>query len=236
MKTLILAITLALAFSSCAILKQSPETSGFDWDLIGEILNEAIDSDQMTREEQIDLLKRARGATDNPRIIARIDREIERLERKADPKPPEDPRDPEDPPADIPPGTVWIHRNVSSWDITTTLDARVEGGAIHLRYDKTNAWPVLDMRAQDGGPLVGNVWAFVQHNGVWHAVAWDWMRQGQQSKGKSLLRGAGGHMPAPLQNYVPRSGETLGLMVSSGGRSAEAKTRERSQVVFIVWP
>ncbi len=151
------------------------------------------------------------------------------------PEIPERPK-PEQPANEFPDGTRWLHADVSGWPVTATLNASVDARTIHLRYDKANTWPVLRQRAQNGGPLVGNVWAVIQHDGQWYAVAWDWMRQGQQSKGRSSFRGSGGHMPGPLSNFTPRSGEVYYFFVSTAARGAERSSNERSNLSQVVWP
>jgi hypothetical protein len=170
------------------------------------------------------------------RLITRLENSIRKRLPGSDE--PEQPDAPEQPPTsdEFPAGTRWLHTDISGWPITTTLTASIEGGSIHLRYDKAGTWPVLNLRAGNGGPLVGNVWALIRHEGRYYAVAWDWMRQGQQSKGRSLFRGSDGHMPAPLHNFTPRSGETYHFFVSTAARGTERSTNERSNLSRVVWP
>jgi hypothetical protein len=134
-------------------------------------------------------------------------------------------------------GVVWLDANVSGWPVTTQLNARVSGGSILLPYDKASSWPVARTRASNGGPLVGNVWIFVNRGGTWYAATWDWMRLGQTSKSTSAVRGTDGHIrSAPLNTFTPRSGETYGFMVSTPARSSERTINERSNVSMVVWP
>jgi hypothetical protein len=142
------------------------------------------------------------------------------------------------PPAtsDFPPGTRFLHADVSAWPVTATLTASVDARTIHLRYDKANTWPVLRQRAQNGGPLVGNVWALIRYEGQYYAVAWDWMRQGQESKARSAFRGTGGHMPAPLHTFTPRSGETYHFFVTTAARGTERSGNQRSNLSPVTWP
>jgi uncharacterized protein YceK len=147
------------------------------------------------------------------------------------------PTEPGQPPAgDFPAGTRWLHADASGWAQTATLSASVSGGTIHLRYDKARTWPVLRQRAQDGGPLVGNCWALIEQGGVWYAVAWDWMRQGQQSKGAGSFKGADGHMPGPLSGFTPQRGARYGFFVSTAARGPERSGNERSNIAWVVWP
>ena len=136
----------------------------------------------------------------------------------------------------FPAGTRWLHADASGWAQTATLTASVSGSTIHLRYDKARAWPVLRQRAQDGGPLVGNCWALIQRDEQWYAVAWDWMRQGQQSKGVGSFRGSGGHMPVPLSDFRPVRGARYGFFVTTAARGQERSGNERSNVSWVDWP
>ncbi len=134
-------------------------------------------------------------------------------------------------------GVVWLDTNVSGWSRTATLNASVGGGMINLPYDKANVWPTTRTRASDGGPLNGNCWVFVQVNGTWHAATFDWMRTGQTAKAAASVRGTGGHIPrAPLNTWTPRSGETIGFMVSTPARTADRTINERSNVSMVTWP
>ena len=133
-------------------------------------------------------------------------------------------------------GVTWLHADVSGWKQTATLNAFISGGSIMLRYDKANTWPILRQRAKDGGPLVGNVWAIIPHEGKRYAVAWDWMRLGQQDKGIASFRGSDDHMPRPLHDFRPRSGDTYGFFVSTAARGAERSGDERSNISEVTWP
>ena len=130
----------------------------------------------------------------------------------------------------------WLDTNISSWAQTATLNASLSGGTLVLNYDKANAWPTARTRASDGGPLVGNVWIFVNRNGTWYGATWDWMRRGQTSKAKNSVRGTGGHIPqAPLNTFTPSPGQTYGFMVSTVARGGERTINERSNVSMVVW-
>ncbi len=135
----------------------------------------------------------------------------------------------------FPAGVRWLHADVSGWRETAALSASRSGGSILLRYDKASAWPVLRQRASDGGPLVGNCWALIERNGTWYAVAWDWMRQGQQSKAVTSFRGSDGHMPSPLSDFRPEAGARYGFFVSTAARGSERSGNERSNVSWVTW-
>ena len=138
-------------------------------------------------------------------------------------------------PDGFPAGTNFLHADITNWKQTATLNASVSGGLIRLAYDKANSWPVLNQRAQNGGPLVGNCWALIEQDGQWYATTWDWMREGQQSKSVNSFRGSDGHMPAPLQNFRPQSGERYGFIVSTAARGAERSGNERSNISWVTW-
>lgn len=145
--------------------------------------------------------------------------------------------DPEaDAPADFPPGTVFLHADISAWPVTATLSASIEPALIRLSYDKARDWPVAKTKASDGGDLVGNCHAVIEHDGTWYCVAWDWMRHGQTAKPRSSLRGSDNHMPGPLSSFSPQSGARYGFVVSTPSRGQERTANERSNISWLTWP
>jgi len=167
-----------------------------------------------------------------------LDRLLEIIcDRQPTPEPdaPDAPEQPQEGAQDIPAGVQWLHLSIADWPVTTTLDAGLNGGTLRLGYDKANTWPVMRQRAGDGGPMVGNVWAIFQHKGKTYAGVWDYMRQGQQSKGKGQVKGADGHLPGPASDWKPSKGDRVGFMVSGDVRGGERNVRERSQVDWVIW-
>jgi len=145
----------------------------------------------------------------------------------------EKPDQPEQPQNDIPDGTIWLHHDVSSWPITTTLNASIGGSSVKLAYDKSRVWPGRNTTAGDN--LNANPWVFVQHGGTWYAATWEWLRYGQTSKGRYALNGD--HIKrAPLNNWTPSKGERIGLMVSGLARHVERNVQERSNIVWMEIP
>lgn len=138
--------------------------------------------------------------------------------------------------ADFPADITWLHPNISGWPVTAKLNAEVKGANIVLDYDKADTWPVLRMKAKDGGDLVGNCWAVFEYEGRMVAAAWDWMRKGQRSKATSSLKAAEGHIPGIASSWLPRSGQRIGFMVSTAARGAERSANERSNLVWTVMP
>lgn len=140
-------------------------------------------------------------------------------------------------PSEITGPVQWLDQNVSGWPQTSTLKASVSGGTLHLKHNKAKVWPTARTRASDGGPLNGNCWIFVKVGDIWHAATFDWMRTGQTSKPVSSVRGTGGHIPrAPLNTFVPRSGQRYGFMVSTPARGPERTINERSTISMLTWP
>jgi hypothetical protein len=127
----------------------------------------------------------------------------------------------------------FLHENVSQWPITSTLrTVSVSGDSVLLDYDKAGEWPPGRVGQDD---LAANPWIFVKQDGQWYAATWEWMRPGQTVKGRASVNGD--HIKRePLGNFVPRSGEVYGFMVSGLARGAERNVKERTNVVFIQWP
>ena len=135
-------------------------------------------------------------------------------------------------PAEIDGPITWLHTDVSSWPVTTTVDASVGGSTINFPYDKTRVWP-----AADG--VNANPWVIVKWtDGRWYAATFEYLRVGQTSKPKGVLDGSkGDHIKkSPLSSWRPHSGERFGIMVSGLARSNLRNVRERSNVDMVTWP
>lgn len=128
---------------------------------------------------------------------------------------------------------TWLHSNVSNWPITSKLNSvSISGGLIHMPYDKANVW---EGRNHVGAFVNANPWIFVNQNGKWYGATWEWMRRGQTSKNVRAVNGD--HIKRnPLNNFVPRSGETYGFMVSGLARDNVRNVQERTNIVMFKWP
>lgn len=133
-------------------------------------------------------------------------------------------------------GVVWLGLDISSWPRTATLNAFIANGVLKLQNDKINTWPG-SIEARGGGAINGVVWVFVDINGTWYAATWEWLRKGQHEKLVQWVKGTDGHIQsAPLNTWVPRSGETYGFMVSTPARGGVRTIDERSNVSLVKWP
>ena len=85
--------------------------------------------------------------------------------------------------------------------------------------------------------MAGNPWIFAKVGGQWYGATFEWLRPGQTCKSISATD-LGPHIKkSPLDNWVPKSGETVGLMVSTPARvGPEGPINERSNVVLTTWP
>jgi hypothetical protein len=151
------------------------------------------------------------------------------------------PPPPTPPPPTTPPGpagqepidlaqVTWLHTNVSGWAVTSRITGgRIGDPPICIDHTKAGRWPVAD-------GLEGNPWIFVNLDGRWYAATYEWLRPGQICKGIHRDN-IGEHIGRPpLNSWRPRSGETVGLMVSTHARSGAGAVRERSNVVLVQWP
>ena len=134
-------------------------------------------------------------------------------------------------PAEITGTVKFLHTDVSGWPVTASLHASVGGGTISMPYSKAKVWPAVD-------GVNANPWVFVNMNGQWYAATFEWFRAGQTSKPVGVLDGSkGDHIKvSPLNGWRPRSGERIGLMVSSLARTKMRNVQERSNVSMVTWP
>ena len=133
---------------------------------------------------------------------------------------------------------VWLHENVSGWSQTSTITSTSIGDPpISIDHTKSGLWPRDDF-STSGVTVDSNAWVFANIDGTWYAATWEWFRPGQTSKNlgasdfKTHVNGA-----SPLNNWTPKSGEQIGLMVSTPARLGPAgPVHERSNVVLTTWP
>jgi len=141
-----------------------------------------------------------------------------------------------DPSDDLPAGITWLNVDASGWPVTARLNVSVNGNSLTMDSDKKTVWPDMRMKASDGSPMNATAVALIQHGGKWYATAFEFMKHGQSVKSVSgSFRGGNDHMKAPLNTFVPRSGERYGFIITTPSRS-ETTINERSNVVWVEWP
>jgi hypothetical protein len=129
---------------------------------------------------------------------------------------------------------TWLHENVSSWPVTSSLSASVGNGKISLDHSKAGDWPVLD--GGSSADVEGNAWVFVNRGGRWYGATWEWLRPGQTSKTMSA-EDLGDHIKKePLKSWTPQPGEQVGFMVSTPARDSRRTSNERSNIAMTTWP
>ena len=128
---------------------------------------------------------------------------------------------------------VWLHTDVSEWDITSELKVSLSGSLIVYDQDGTSKWPATYV---NGGDVSGNSWVFIYQDGVWYGATHEWMTPGQTHKEKSSVDGA--HMKKFdyfASSWTPTPGVEYGFMVSGLCRSADRNVEERTQIVLMTW-
>ena len=134
-------------------------------------------------------------------------------------------------PAEIDGPIHWLHTNVSSWPVTSSMSASV-GGTISFPYSKATVWPAVD-------GVNANPWVIVKWtDGKWYAATFEWLRKGQTSKPRGVLDGSmGDHIKvSPLNRWRPHSGERFGIMVSGLARTQTRNVKERTNISMVTWP
>jgi hypothetical protein len=125
---------------------------------------------------------------------------------------------------------TWLDTDVSGWAETSRVtSASIGDPPICIHHTKAGQWPV-----RDGAE--GNPWIFVNMNGRWYGATFEWLSPGQECK-YVTRDNVGAHIGrSPLSGWRPRSGELVGLMVSTLARSRAETIHERSNVVMVRWP
>ena len=134
---------------------------------------------------------------------------------------------------------TWLHTDVSSWPVTSTLSISIKNGTMCLNFSGTSTWPTAKILHTNGTRYIqvnANPWVFVNQAGKWYGGTWEWMTPNGNCKPISKIEG--GHIKqAPLTNWEPRSGDKLYFMVSSIARGANLNNyKARTNVVEVTWP
>jgi hypothetical protein len=135
---------------------------------------------------------------------------------------------------------TWLHTNVSSWPVTSSLSVKISGGKVCHYFSAASKWPTAKIRHTSGTHDIyvnANPWVFAYKNGKWYGGTYEWMRPTDSCKPTKTV--AGDHVKrAPLNGtWKPKSGETLYFMVSSLARFSSIKNvQERTDVVKVIWP
>lgn len=129
---------------------------------------------------------------------------------------------------------VWLHTNLSGWEVTSELtDVSITGGAIRMTFDAGTRW-----RSFLGGTAYFNATPLVvvKINGTYYAGTWQWFRSGSNShlKTTNYIWEAN---KAPINRWRPGSGETVGFLVSTPSRlGVPTRQMERTNILWIEWP
>ncbi len=134
---------------------------------------------------------------------------------------------------------TWLHTDVSSWPVTSTLTVSISNGTMCLNFSGTSTWPTAQILHTNGTHNINvnaNPWVFVSVGGKWYGGTWEWMTPNGNCKPLSKIEG--GHIKrAPLTDWNPKTGDTLYFMVSSLARGANLNNYHgRTNVVKVTWP
>lgn len=125
----------------------------------------------------------------------------------------------------------WLHTDVSDWPATSTVtDVSIGLDRLCIEHTKSGEWPDLD-------GIEGNPWIFASIDGQWYGATWEWLRPGQTCKSVTASELGPRTKRSPLDTWKPRSGERIGLMVSTPARlGPNGPKQERSNVKVAYWP
>lgn len=130
---------------------------------------------------------------------------------------------------------VFLHNDISSWPVTSSLSVNIRGGIISMPYDKANVWPSINHQFCSG--CNANPWIIVNFSGTWYAATFEWFRFNQIEKPVRVVHGD--HIKrAPFgATWTPKNGETYGFMVSGLARVNDGiiSARERTNLVLYKW-
>ena len=127
---------------------------------------------------------------------------------------------------------VFLHADVTDWEESIELyGVYFNGNQIILDHDESfRDWDTITRSVS----VNANAWIIVDQGDSTIAATWEWLRPGQKVKNKSSVNGD--HIKkAPLNNFVPKAGETYGFFVSGLARDSARNRLERSNVIYKTW-
>jgi hypothetical protein len=125
--------------------------------------------------------------------------------------------------------------NITGWAVTSTItSASYNGSDLCTNHTMAGRWPQLPF-FDTGATIEGNQWFFASIGGKWVGGANEWLRPGQVCKHIDGHVGQGGFTGTLLEGWTPKSGEIVGVAVTTPARGGQRGGAERSNVVLIRW-
>lgn len=119
-------------------------------------------------------------------------------------------------------------RDCRAWPVTATVGSvSIRGGNIYWSEDaaRDNKWNRMSSKGK-----ICNGEALLIIPSIGTAGMFDFLKVGQRNKILS-------NVPEFFHGWVPKKGERVGFLIATISRNAaHAKMRERSNVVWIIWP
>lgn len=126
--------------------------------------------------------------------------------------------------------------DVLSWEKTSSMGVARYGsdGSILCPHSKAGQWPRIQI-ADDGTQAEGNLWGIaLAPDGRWYARTLHYLRPGQTTKTYPVGDWGDDRLAMPWpRSHVIKSGEVVGLFVSTKARYGAPLPHERSGVVWL---
>lgn len=129
--------------------------------------------------------------------------------------------------------------NIATWPVGARVtSASANNSEVCIDHPALATWPGTIFFDEPGVLVQGNQWMFAFIGGKWYGGSARWFRPGQTCKGINADPFAGTfYMDSaePLRSYVPRAGDTIGLMSSTPNRfyPSMATVDQRTNVVLV---
>lgn len=128
---------------------------------------------------------------------------------------------------------------VVNWSVGSRITRTSQGnGELCIWHDQLGRWPSGIFMGDPNTLVEGNQWVFANINGKWYGGAADWYRPGQACKEVTANSiGRDSFDQEPLRSWVPRPGETFGVMSSTPARLwPDMRTLDvRTNIVLMRW-
>src|SRR6185437_5866334 len=138
----------------------------------------------------------------------------------------------------IDPRTISVVKgaDITGWSVTSTLTrVTIGNGQMCTQHTKAGRWPQVPFFS-DPATVEGNQWVFANIGGKWYGGAGEWLRPGQTCKAIDSNFARDSFAGTIMANWSPRSGEQVGIAVSTPARAGQWGPAARSNIVLVSWP
>jgi hypothetical protein len=130
----------------------------------------------------------------------------------------------------------FLEKNIVNWPETAQIKSiEVTNETLCYDFSTNQVWPEID--PFNVWKTTGNYWVIAYINNTWLASTYEWILPALRCEEDNAHTIGAGTKQVPFTNWVPKSGELVGFMVSSVTRMGHSNgVQERSPIYWMRWP